>query len=64
MFSGTWYIVIEGLSFAFVRTFTLTVGLPVIVTVSFLPVLVRIYLTMSRKHQQVKLYLPEIQILC
>ena len=34
MFSGTWYIVIEGLTFAYVRTFTLTVGVPTTTTVS------------------------------
>jgi hypothetical protein len=34
MFSGTWYIVIEGLTFAYVRTFTLTVGVPTTITVS------------------------------
>ncbi|CZR54879.1 uncharacterized protein PAC_04763 [Phialocephala subalpina] len=32
MFSGSWYIVIEGLTFAYVRTFTLTVGAPTTVT--------------------------------
>ncbi|PVH78934.1 hypothetical protein DL98DRAFT_572855 [Cadophora sp. DSE1049] len=32
MFSGTWYIVIEGLTFAYVRTFTLTVGVPTTTT--------------------------------
>ncbi|KAF4631994.1 hypothetical protein G7Y89_g6135 [Cudoniella acicularis] len=32
MFSGTWYIVIEGLTFAYVRTFTLTVGVPTTIT--------------------------------
>ena len=34
MFSGTWYIVIEGLTFAYVRTFTLTVGVPTTIIVS------------------------------
>ncbi|KAG4417485.1 hypothetical protein IFR04_009368 [Cadophora malorum] len=28
MFSANWYVVIEGLTFAYVRTFTLTVGIP------------------------------------
>jgi hypothetical protein len=34
MSSGTWEIIIEGDTFAYVRTFTLTVGTPVVVTVS------------------------------
>jgi hypothetical protein len=34
MFSGTWYIVIEGLTFAYVRTFTLAVGVPTTIIVS------------------------------
>ncbi|KAH8687560.1 hypothetical protein BGZ60DRAFT_522209 [Tricladium varicosporioides] len=32
MFSGSWYVVIEGLEFAYVRTFTLTVGVPTTIT--------------------------------
>jgi hypothetical protein len=34
MFTGTWYIVIEGPDFAYTRTFYLTVGVPTTVTVS------------------------------
>ena len=35
MFSGYWYIVLEGPDFAFTRTFYLTLGVPTTVIVSY-----------------------------
>jgi hypothetical protein len=36
MFDGDWYIVIEGLTFAYVRTFSITVGTPTTIIVSYI----------------------------
>lgn len=60
MFSGSWYIVIEGLTFAYVRTFTLTVGAPTTVTVSSIMRLKWTPANVHRRRQQVHPRTPNI----